>query len=159
MDIYEFAIRMENDGEKYYREQAQKNKDNGLKGVFEMLAEDEKRHAEILEKKAAGVALIQTDTLSKSKSIFDGMGEFKDETKADPSQLDLYTLALDMEQKSINLYGEYLEKADDAAQKEIFSYLVEQEREHYAVIEELLIMVRHALQWVENAEFGLRKEY
>jgi rubrerythrin len=159
MDIFEFAIGMENEGETYYREQAKKNADNGLKGVFTMLAEDEKQHAKILEDISAGEALIQTDTLTKSKSIFNGMGDFKDETKVDPSQIDLYTMALEMERKSIDLYQEYLEKADDTAQKKIFSYLVSQEKDHYAVIEELLIMVRHALQWVENAEFGLRKEY
>lgn len=159
MELFEFAIQMERDGENYYREQARKNADNGLKGVFEMLAEDEKRHAEILKEKAAGAALVQTDTLLKSRSIFGGMGDFRDETKAEPSQLDLYTMALEMEQKSIDLYEEYLKKADGEAQKEIFSYLVGQEKEHYTVIEELLVMVRHALQWVENAEFGLRKEY
>ena len=159
MDIFEFAIQMEHDGEKYYREQAEKNKDNGLKNVFEMLAEDEKHHAKILEDVSAGVSLIQTDTLTKSKNIFDGMGDFKDATKAEPSQIDLYTMALEMEQKSIDLYQEYLEKADDMTQKEVFSYLVSQEKDHYAVIEELLIMVRHALQWVEDAEFGRRKEY
>lgn len=159
MDIFEFAIQMENEGENYYREQAQKNKDNGLKGVFEMLAEDEKRHAQILKDKAAGMALIQTDTLIKSKSVFDGMDDFKDETKVVPGQIDLYTMALQMEQKSIDLYEEYLKKADDDSQREIFSYLVSQEKDHYAVIEELLIMVRHSLQWVEDAEFGRRKEY
>jgi rubrerythrin len=159
MDIFEFAIQMENDGEKYYREQANKNSGNSLKSVFEMLAEDEKRHAEILEARAAGTALIQTDTLVKSKNVFSKMSDFKDETKAEPSQLDLYTMALQMEQKSIDLYEEYLKKADDEAQKEIFSYLVSQEKDHYAVIEELLVMVRHSLQWVEDAEFGRRKEY
>jgi len=159
MDIYEFAVQMERDGEKYYREQAEKNAGNGLKGVFEMLADDEKRHAEILEKKAAGTALVQTDTLAKSKSVFVGISDFKEETKAAPGQIDLYTMALDMEKKSIDLYEGYLAKAEDKAQKEIFSYLVSQEKEHYAVIEELLVMVRHALQWVEDAEFGIRKEY
>jgi rubrerythrin len=124
-----------------------------------MLAEDEKRHAQILKDKAAGTALIQTDTLIKSKSVFDGMDDFKDETKVVPGQIDLYTMALQMEQKSIDLYEEYLKKADDDFQREIFSYLVSQEKDHYAVIEELLIMVRHSLQWVENAEFGRRKEY
>ncbi len=159
MDIFEFAIQMENEGESYYRQQAEKNKDNGLRGVFEMLAEDEKRHARILKDKAAGTALIQTDTLTKSKSVFEGMDDFKDETKVVPGQIDLYTMALQMEQKSIDLYEEYLSKADDDSQKEIFSYLVSQEKDHYAVIEELLIMVRHSLQWVEDAEFGRRKEY
>ena len=159
MDIFDFAIQMENDGENYYREQAKKNKDNGLKGIFEMLAGDEKRHAEILKKKAAGTALIQTDTLVKSKNVFDKMSDFKEETKAAPSDLDLYTMALSMEKKSIDLYEEYLEKADDEEQKKIFSYLIGQEKEHYAVLEELLVMVRHAVQWVEDAEFGRRSEY
>jgi len=43
-----FAIQMELDGERYYLEQAELNKDNNLRPVFVMLAGEERKHAEIL---------------------------------------------------------------------------------------------------------------
>ena len=51
MNVFEFAIKMENDAEKLYAEQAELNKDNNLGVVFSMLAKDEGKHAEILQKK------------------------------------------------------------------------------------------------------------
>ena len=49
MRSYEFAIRMELDGEKYYMEQAEKHKNSGLYTIFLTLAKDERKHAQILE--------------------------------------------------------------------------------------------------------------
>ena len=161
MAIFEFAIGMEMDGEKYYRDQAQRNAGNPLEKIFYMLAEDEKRHAEILQNKEAGgdYALAQNETLAGSKSIFQGIGDFKSEIQIVPGQLDLYTAAMEMEKKSIDLYEEFLSKAQDEPSKEIFAYLIGQEKEHYTIMEDLAEMVRHALDWVESAEFGIRKEY
>ncbi len=51
MDVWKFAINMEKEGEKYYREQAEKNKGGKLGTVLSSLAEDEKMHADVLEKK------------------------------------------------------------------------------------------------------------
>ena len=44
MNSLEFAISMELEGGKYYREQAEKNQGNSLRTVFLMLAEDEDNH-------------------------------------------------------------------------------------------------------------------
>ena len=49
MRSFEFAIKMELDGENYYREQAEKHKANGLYTIFLNLARDERKHAQILE--------------------------------------------------------------------------------------------------------------
>eukprot|EP00825_Cyclidium_porcatum_P042734 TRINITY_DN5911_c0_g1_i3.p1 TRINITY_DN5911_c0_g1~~TRINITY_DN5911_c0_g1_i3.p1 ORF type:complete len:169 (+),score=41.19 TRINITY_DN5911_c0_g1_i3:76-582(+) len=48
MNVLEFAIQMEQDGEKYYREQAELYTQNNLNVVCRMLADDEKMHAQLL---------------------------------------------------------------------------------------------------------------
>lgn len=50
MNKLEFAIRMENEGRQYYLEQALKNQDNALSKVFNILADSEKEHEELLKK-------------------------------------------------------------------------------------------------------------
>ncbi|MEN6624485.1 MAG: rubrerythrin, partial [Smithella sp.] len=60
---------------------------------------------------------------------------------------------------SIDLYTKYLSEAEGAKEKELFEYLIGEERQHFAVLEELVSMLRHAEDWVENAEFGIREEY
>jgi rubrerythrin len=161
MNSLEFAIQMELDGEKFYTEQAQINKNNNLNAICLMLAEDEKNHATILRNKQAEIKLelVDTETLSRAKSIFQGIGDFKSEVKAMPSQLDFYRMALDMEKKSIELYAEFLDNAADDKEKEMFEYLIGQEEGHYEIIDELVQMLRSTDEWVESAEFGIRKGY
>ena len=63
------------------------------------------------------------------------------------------------EKKSIDLYQKMLQEAVDERDKKIFEYLIEQENDHYKVLEQLIEMVNRPNEWVESAEFGLRKEY
>ena len=42
MNIYDFAIQMEKDGEAYYRELGERSKQEGLKYIFTLLADEEK---------------------------------------------------------------------------------------------------------------------
>lgn len=156
MNIFEFAIKMESDGEKYYNEQAEINKDNGLNTVFLMLAKDEKMHARVLQQKASQQAydLSDTETLSESKNIFKNL-----EFKQSPNQLGVYRSALQSEKDSIALYRKYLAEATDDESKQLFEYLIKQEEDHYTVIEQLVLLVSRAEEWVESAEFGTREQY
>lgn len=43
--------------------------------------------------------------------------------------------------------------------KKIFEFLIEQESDHYKVLEQLIELVNRPNDWVESAEFGVRKEY
>ncbi len=49
MDIFDYAIQMEKDGEKYYREIAGKTNNKGLATIMNMLADEEVRHIQIIE--------------------------------------------------------------------------------------------------------------
>ena len=161
MNNLNLAITMELDGEKYYKEQAERNKDNLLKPVFEMLADDEARHAQILQNKFSGTAyaLAESGTLPKARNLFTGLGDFHNENKNIPDQLDVYNAAREMEKQSIRLYGELLGNAADDKERELFRYLVSQEQDHFAILDELFTMINRPNNWTEAAEFGLREEY
>lgn len=161
MNDLKFALKMELDGQKYYRQQAKLNINNELNTVCLMLAEDEKNHARILADSMSkkSYRLINTDVLEKAKNIFEGIGDIKYAGKEKASQLDFYRIAYGKEKQSIDLYTMYLEKSETADEKELFKYLIKQEKQHYAVLDELAMLLSHAEEWVENAEFGIRKEY
>ncbi|MEI6100878.1 MAG: ferritin family protein [Eubacteriales bacterium] len=161
MEGFEFAIQMELDGENYYREQSERFAGSELQNIFTMLAEDEKKHGEILRSKAEDTSYTLEDSRIRmdAKNVFAGLGDFKSEIQKVPGQLDIYEMALEMEKKSIALYSGLFSKAEDAFSKKIFSYLIQQEEDHYAVLDELMQAVRNAISWVESAEFGIRKEY
>jgi rubrerythrin len=157
MNGLEYAVQMELDGEMFYREQALKNKDNKLNPVFISLAEDEKKHAKIIKEKQVGIdSLIDEEDVESVKNVFiDATG--LDSKGSATEQIDAYRKALEMEKKSIDLYKKLLSESKD--DKDIFEFLIKEEEAHYKLIEEIIEMVRHPNEWVESAEFGLRKKY
>ncbi|MDD3141048.1 MAG: ferritin family protein [Lachnospiraceae bacterium] len=161
MNMFSYAIEMERDGERFYEEQAELNKNNSLYPVCIMLAEDEKHHLEILTKKLSEMEYVLKDLeiLANSKNVFKEIQNISLEEKETLSQLDFYKAATEMEQKSIDLYTGFLKEVEKDADKELFSYLIKQEQQHYNILDELSTMLRRAEEWVESAEFGDREEY
>ena len=49
-NIFEYAMQMEKDGEDYYRQLAQKIDNNGMKTILTMLADEEVKHYNAIEK-------------------------------------------------------------------------------------------------------------
>lgn len=103
--------------------------------------------------------LIDRDILrvevNKAMKILGGIihGKYK------PSQTDAYRLALRKEKESIELYEKLKEEATDEESKELFAFLIEMEKNHYKIFEELVNHLRHGEEWVEDAEFGHRGTY
>lgn len=161
MNILEFAIEMELEGEKYYTQQAELNKENVLRTVFVMLAKDENIHAKVLRSKAnkQSYDLKQNETLSEAKSIFSDIKAIKIGIKQIPNQLSVYRLALENEKASIALYRKYSLEAPDDESKRLYEYLIQQEEVHYQIIDQLILLISRPEEWVESAEFGLREEY
>lgn len=161
MNSLEFAINMELDGQKYYSEQAENNKNNSLHTIFQLLAKDEGCHAEMLKKELREVTyeLIDNNILSESNNVFRGMGDFKNKFSAIPNQLEVYRLALEKEQQSIDLYEKFLDDARDDNSKKLFEFLVEQEKNHFKIFDGLILLIERPEEWVEDAEFGTREDY
>ena len=160
MNTLNYAIAMEYDGEKYYEEQAKLNENNSVKTVCLLLAKDEGMHAQILQNKMNELSyeLQDTDSYVKSKNIFKDADNFKSDISDTPTQLEFYGTALEKEKQSIDFYTGLLEKTADIKERALFKYLVEQETLHFSLLEEMVNMLRHAEEWVESAEFGLRTE-
>ena len=161
MNIFDFAILMENDIETFYKEQAERNKDNSLKNVFIMLAREEENHAKILKANAAKLTLPLEDSniLEESHFIFKNIDPIKSDYKDLPSQLDLYYYALEKEEESVSLYKDLYSKSTTEEGKTVFSYLIKQEETHCIILEELVKLVQRPEAWVESPEFGEREDY
>jgi rubrerythrin len=158
MDILDFAIDMEKDGEKYYKEQAALHQQDGLKAVFDLLASEESGHAALLQSKKAGApSKLNKAERPDLKNIFIGVAGLKSDTKKTPDQVDAYRMALEKEKQSIELYKKML--LQDGGEAELYGFLISQEEEHYEILEELIKIVNRPNDWVEAAEFGIREEY
>lgn len=161
MDIFEFAMQMERDGEKYYRELAAKCDDRGLNTILLMLADAEVSHYEVLKKMAKGAdpGVTETKLLSNVKNIFARMNAKGKVFDFDISQVDFYKKACDLEKKSEEFYREKATAAPDSVQREIFEKMATEERQHYVVLSNMIEFISRPNTWLENAEWHHLDEY
>jgi rubrerythrin len=161
MEVLQFAITMEKDGEAYYRSQAAKNDGNALKVIFEMLADDEAKHARILQEMLDDFPydLESANNLQNHMNLFLTAKDYCETVAGQASQVELYHTALDKEKQSIDLYASLQDKATDDVSHQLFEFLVKEENGHYRLLEELFHHVNRPNEWVESAEFGVREDY
>ncbi|MDD3867962.1 MAG: rubrerythrin [Clostridia bacterium] len=160
MSLIQFAIKMEKDGEAYYEKQVEQFKGQPIARVFGFLAEAERKHAALLASCDAGQPVEYEDpALNKARHVFSDLKNYRVDETAAPRQLEVYRYAMEIEQKSIDLYRKLRTDSGQDAQRELLDFLVEQEEDHYALFEQLTELVERPEAWVEDAEFGQREDY
>jgi rubrerythrin len=159
MDIYEYAMQMEKDGEAFYRELASKTSNAGLKKILVMLADAEVKHYKLFENMKRNDKVHMTDTaiLKDVKNIFVQMREEK-QFDVEVDQVELYRKAQAIEKKTRDFY---LDKAGtvDPSQKEIFLKIADEERRHFIIIENLINFVNQPDIWLEDPEWYHLEDY
>ena len=164
MNIYDYAIQMEKDGEEYYRELGQKSNHEGLNYIFTLLADEEVSHYTILEEMKANnpdavLSEKEQDVLKNAKNIFAEMKEKVGEMNFDLPQADFYRKALETEEKSIEYYLEMSEKVESDEHKAIFKRLASEEKKHKFLMQYLVDFISRPITWLEDAEFNHLGEY
>jgi rubrerythrin len=160
MDIFEYAMQMEKDGEQYYRALVEQTENKGLRTIFTELANDEVKHYKVIEKMRDEVSeMADTNILANAQNIFQEMKESGQSFDFDVKQIDVYKQAQQIEQQSWDFY---LDKADEVGQpyqRELFLKLAEEEKKHYFILENIIVFVSRPETWLENAEFHHLEEY
>jgi rubrerythrin len=165
MNIFEFAMRMEKDGEQYYRQLAEKSGSPGLGRIFTMLADEEVKHYNIVERlsERLGVPrLAETSILENVKNVFAGMKDAGDPLLIDTTEeTKNYMKARDIEEESVKFYQEKAKEAPAAPRFQIFLQLAAEEKKHLRIMESIVDFVSRPEpgNWLENAEWHHLDEY
>jgi rubrerythrin len=160
MDIYEFAMKMEKDGEAFYRELVDMTDNKGLKSILGMLADAEVRHFNLFRnmKQHAQIGPLSIEALLYVKNIFEIMKEQRG-FKIGSSEMELYRKAQDIEQKSREFYLKEASEVSDPSQKDAFAKIANEEQRHFMILEEIMNMVDRPQAWLENPEWYHLEEY
>ena len=162
MNLLEYAIQMEKDGEAFYRNLAQDcAEDEGMRYIFTMLADDEAKHREIFETMLHNNAAKMTDSriIGVSVNLFRQMQNDGSPFHCSLQQKELYEQAYDLERKSYEFYMEKLSEAASEDEREIIARIAKEEKRHAVVLENIIEMVTRPDHWVENAEFNHMEQY
>ena len=160
MDIFEYAMQMEKDGETYYRQLTQKVANTGLKTILTMLADEEVKHYNAIDKiRISKSQMTETTILTDAKNVFVQLKDSGEEFDVEISQIDFYKKAQDIEEKSRNFYLEKANEVGQDYQKQLFLKLAEEEKKHYFLLDNIIEFVSQPEHWLENAEFCHLEEY
>ena len=157
MDIYEFALKMEKDGQDYYRKLANDCQDVGVKAILQMLADEEVKHFEILQamQKNADIAHKSPETMAQVKNIFEQMLERKESLQLNRKQSDLYRKAHDIEVESGKFYREKASEMSMDKDRDLLIMLAVEEERHAEILANLADFVAQGDpgRWLEDAEW------
>ena len=165
MNIYQFAMQMEKDGENYYRLLAKESTVPGLGKIFIMLADEEVKHFKVIEelsRREKNPQLAETGILTNVKNVFVSMKEAKEELFIDTTKTtNEYRKACDIEEMSQKFYLEKAELVMGEAEQRIFLRLANEEANHLRIMENILEFVSRPEpgNWLENAEWHHLDEY
>jgi rubrerythrin len=162
MNIFEFAMQMEKDGENYYRRLAQDTNSEAIRTVLTMLADDEAKHFKAIarmQQASKKPQMADTAIIDKAKNIFAGLKASDEKFDFDGGQVELYRKAQQIEQKSRDFYLEKADETEQVYQKEIFLKLAEEEKKHFLLLDSLIQFVSRPQSWLENAEFYHLEDY
>jgi len=127
-EVITFAIRKEAEAYNLYKTYSQLTKTPGLKTMFEELAQEEKRHREILEEiDRKDVSEYKLEKIPDLK-----IGDFVEEQEFSPDMdyASALRFAIKREEYSLKLYNHMAEGTDDPQLKKLFSALAQEEAKH-----------------------------
>lgn len=165
MNIYEYAMQMELDGEKYYRQMADTSSSPGLRKIFTMLADEEVKHYKIVELMSRQLdvpQMAETAILDNVKNVFVEMKDTERELHVDTAEeTQKYRQARDIEEKSMRFYLDRAEQMADEPQHGILLQLAGEEEKHLRIMENIVEFVSRPEpgNWLENAEWHHLENY
>lgn len=162
MDIFKFAMEKEKFSEDYYRQLSGKTSNKGLSNILTMLAEEERRHFNIIrqmQRQAPQQQMADTNILSNAREIFQKMRQSAESFSFEITEVELYEKARDIEKQSRQFYLEKSDEATNASHKEIFKSLADEEQKHLTLVQGICDFVARPQWFLENAEMYRFDDY
>jgi rubrerythrin len=161
MNIFDCAIKMEEESRKRYEELATAATVPELKNLFTILAAAEQEHHDALVRIKMDVkpAKEHFKDLEEAACAFKPLLSKRDlmaELKHDP---DAYLHVVKEEEKGIGFYVESAEQTKDEAVRKILLMLAEEERKHLSIVENIYAFVESPKNFLAWGEFSNLKEY
>jgi rubrerythrin len=161
MNIYDYAMQLEKDGENYYREAASRSTHKGLTTILTMLADAEVIHYDVFSKMKEGKfrQIPDAPILKDVKNIFVKMKEEGGLEDIGVSEIEVYTKAQGIEKTTEDFYREKATQTEDPTERETFLKVAGEENKHYFILQQIIDFVSRPNEWLEDAEWYHLDEY
>jgi rubrerythrin len=161
MNVFDFAMRMEEESQARYEKLAQEARSKELKTIFSLLADSEREHHEHLTLLKAGTdpRLAQSAVLDRAKDHIHDLVAALDEKNLLKSDYDAYRHAIKEEETSIGFYEKMAEQEPNREAAALLRRIADEERHHLEVMENIYDFVEGPRTYLEWGEFSNLREY
>ncbi len=158
-NVFEFAMKMEKDGQDFYEDQASRTDNPALEKIWLQLAQDEVKHYEIFKrlrngeiKEAAAMAELGTTILNTSKTVFEQLP--REDFKFGDDVFAAWEKAKQVELDTEKFYREKAGESKEGEVKYAFNLLADEEHKHVVLIEKVLEFLHQPKSWLDDAEWS-----
>ena len=158
MNALEVSKKMETDAIAFYSEAAKKTRHAAGKKMFETIAEDEKRHLEMISQLIKGMNFAAQDVspMKRVKTVFESMqDQMMKKVAASKDELEAFRIAMQMEKEGKEFYQKSLAAATTEKEKALFKRLIEEEQQHYEIFENTYSHLSDTGNWFLWEERGV----
>ena len=154
-EALDIAVRMEQEGQAFYAEAAEKMTHPFGRRMFLSFVNDEQRHEQIFRQMAReeGCLPAETDEIKPEGPTKRIRAIFRDTTKDAVSPgadgVELIRAAMEVEERAFRLYSEMAKATDSATERSILEKIAREENEHSRILDDTLLYLYLAgpAQW------------
>jgi len=160
LDIIKKAILLEHRGRSLYRAAAAETRSEGVKELFDTLAEEEKNHIETLNRqyksvsKGGGFEVGNLSAAGKSGDSEVLSGKIVSAISAAGYEAAVIAAALEFEKKAVDFYSKQAEAAGSENEKKLFRWLADWEKGHMAMLARIDKDLMESI-WYDNSFWPL----
>ena len=156
MNVFEFALRMEEDGKRFYETLAAETAVPELKRIYSLLASAEEEHRKAIESIKHDTAPGNADSkiLANVKNVFQGLLERKNILEMLERDHEGCRRAIRLAMAGIKLYDKMAAMETSPATAKILGMLAKEERRHLEIMENIYDFVeapKDFLAWGESS--------
>ncbi len=164
MDIFDYAMKMEEDGRNFYLEQVEKTTVPQLKKIWQQLADDELKHYNLFKalrdgEKAEYDDKTQTTILKSVKNVFEELKASGQDFAFTADVEKAWIEAREVEKKSEDFYREKVPEVDSDAKKNALTRIADEEHRHYVTLDNVIQFLQRPQNWLEDAEWNHLEDY
>jgi rubrerythrin len=165
MNVFDFAMQMEDNGYEYYTGLARAATLPGLKTIFTGLAEDEKKHLAIFKALKEGTSAPESPgstALDTARNVFLLLPRGEEGLQGITDALPAYRHAMQLEADSFRFYEEAAAKESDPDVKALLLQIAGEEHKHFNILENVYHFVNapnQHLEWGEFSNLGEFRQY
>ncbi len=161
MNVFEFAMKMEKDGQNFYESEAAKTNNPALKKIWQQLAGDEIKHYEIFKRfrdgevhEAKAMSELGTQILNTAKTVFEQLPRTGTDFHFGDDVIAAWNKAQGLEEATEKFYREKSTEEKLPEVKRAFSLLADEEHKHVVLIEHVLEFLHQPKSWLDDAEWS-----